>query len=116
MFLLKIVSDFLIFLYFSIRAPGAGSDHKTFYMRLGIPIVDIRYTYNWVSLHYFFAKTYHFLQSDLKKEPIPSVLKLLRVVVVSTVQKLCTHLRKLITLSPSSRVKLPATDPNFGNT
>ncbi|XP_065069888.1 putative N-acetylated-alpha-linked acidic dipeptidase [Rhopilema esculentum] len=33
--------------YPRIRSPGAGSDHKNFYTRFGIPVVDIRYTYNW---------------------------------------------------------------------
>ena len=91
MLLFRIVSDRLIFFRCSIRAPGAGSDHKTFYMRLGIPIVDIRYTYNWVSKHDFcepevniyIVKTFHFLQGGQKKEPIPSVLKVLRGVFMS---------------------------------
>ena len=31
------------------QQPRAGSDYVNFYQRLGIPIVDIRYTYNSVS-------------------------------------------------------------------
>ena len=32
------------------QQPRAGSDYVNFIQRLGIPIVDIRYTYNSVSL------------------------------------------------------------------
>ena len=32
-----------------LQQPRAGSDYVNFYQRLGIPIVDIRYTYNSVS-------------------------------------------------------------------